>query len=129
MGTFQKIEEIDAWQKARVLTNEIYKHTKHGAFVKDYVLADQMRRACISVMSNIAEGFERSGTKEFAHFLSVAKGSCGELKAQIYVAFDLKYINKQEFDQLFNITIETGKMIGGLMGYLRKTTVKGSKFR
>ena len=129
MGTFQKFEEINAWQKARTLANEIYMLTGCGTFSKDYALIDQMRRSCISVISNIAEGYERDGKKEFAHFLFIAKGSCGELKAQPQIAFDQKYIDVENFHKLYNLANETGRMIGCLIGYLKRTSVKGSKVK
>ena len=91
MATFKTFEEISAWQKARELTKEVYKVTTHGAFGRDYGLRDQIRRASVSIMSNVAEGFERSGTGEFGHFLSTAKGSAGEVRSQLYVALDQEY--------------------------------------
>lgn len=129
MGTFQKFEEIDAWQKARTLANEIYMLTGRGTFSKDYAFIDQMRRACISVISNIAEGYERNGKKEFIHFFPIAKGSCGELKAQLQIAIDQKYIDDDSFHKLYNLANETGRMIGGLIGYLKRASVKGSKVK
>jgi four helix bundle protein len=88
MRTFQSFEEIEAWQKARTLTREVYVATSEGAFSRDFGLRDQIRRAAVSIMSNIAEGYERSGTGEFVHFLSMAKGSTGEVRSQLYVALD-----------------------------------------
>ena len=85
MAVIEKFEDIEAWQEARKLTHEIYKLTSSGNFSKDFALKDQVRRAVISVMSNIAEGFERRGDKEFHHFLSIAKASAGELRSQLYV--------------------------------------------
>ena len=97
MATFKTFEDNDAWQRSRELTNLIYKVTAEGAFSKDYGLKDQIRRASVSIMSNIAEGFERSGTGEFAHFLATAKGSAGEVRSQLYVALDQGYINAAVF--------------------------------
>jgi S23 ribosomal protein. len=88
MGTIQKFEDIDAWQKARALTREVYAVTADGAFAKDFGLRDQIRRAAVSVMSNIAEGFDRGGVREFIQFLFIAKGSAAEVQAQLYVALD-----------------------------------------
>ena len=88
MATFHRFEDIDAWQKARELTRAVYAASRSGSFSKDFALRDQIRRASISVMSNIAEGFERGGNKEFRQFLSTAKGSAGEVRAQRYVALD-----------------------------------------
>lgn len=129
MATFKNFEEIEAWQKARELTQEIYKLTNHGLFSKDFGLRDQIRRASVSIMSNIAEGFERSGTGEFTQFLSIAKGSSGEVKAQLYIALDQGYLKREEFDRLFALVVETGRLIGGLMNYLRSSGLKGSKYK
>jgi len=84
----KKFEDLESWKKARTLTNEVYKATTAGNFVRDFALKDQIRRASISILSNIAEGFERGGDKEFLQFLAVAKGSCGEVRAQLYIALD-----------------------------------------
>ncbi len=82
----KKFEELESWKKARELTNTIYQATGTGRFTRDFGLKDQIRRASISILSNIAEGFERGGDKEFFQFLAIAKGSCGEVRAQLYVA-------------------------------------------
>ena len=129
MATFQRFEEIEAWKKARELTKDVYKITHNSKFAKDYGLRDQICRASVSVMSNIAEGFERDGTREFVQFLSIAKGSIGEIKSQLYVALDQEYIQKVEFERIFNKAEETGRMIGGLMQYLKKVNLKGIKYR
>jgi four helix bundle protein len=129
MSTFQSFEEIEAWKRARKLTQEIYTVSNLGAFAEDFGLRNQIRRASISIMSNIAEGFERSGTKEFIQFLAIAKGSTGEVKGQLYVALDQDYIDKNTFDRLFALSTETGSMIGGLMKYLRTSSIKGSKYK
>lgn len=129
MGTFQTFEEIGAWQKARELTREIYSISSRGSFSKDFGLRDQIRRASVSIMSNIAEGFERGGRGEFIQFLSMAKGSAGEVKSHLCVALDQNYINKEAFDRLFALATETGRMIGGLMNYLSKTKIKGTKYK
>ena len=88
MAKIEKFEDIQSWQKARTLTKEIYGVTLTGAFAKDFGLRDQIRRAAVSILSNIAEGFERGGDKEFLQFMAIAKGSAGELRAQLYVALD-----------------------------------------
>lgn len=129
MATFQSFTEIEAWQKARELAREIYQVSNQGPFSRDFGLRDQIRRAVISALSNIAEGFERNGTAEFIQFLAVAKGSVGEVIAQLYVASDQGYITREEFDRLIALASETGRMIGALMQYLRKSSMKGSKFR
>ena len=129
MSTFKKFEEINAWQRARELTRQIYRVSSEGRFARDFALRDQVRRACISIMSNIAEGYERSGTKEFIQFLSVAKGSVGEVRSQLYIALDQNYISDSAFEQISAETTEIARMLSGLMNYLRKTGVKGSKFK
>jgi four helix bundle protein len=100
MATFQRFDEIEAWQKARELTRELYAVSSQGQLAKDFALRDQMCEAGVSVMSNIAEGFERSGTGEFVQFLAVAKGSAGEVRSHLYVALDQGYITRGQFDKL-----------------------------
>jgi len=129
MATFHCFEEIDCWQKARILTSEVYSMSGQQMFAKDFGLRDQIRRTSVSIMSNIAEGFERSGTREFRQFLAISKGSVGELKSQFYLALDQKYVSREAFDHLFKQASETGRMIGGLIIYLSKTNKKGSKYK
>ena len=129
MATFKKFEDIEAWKKARELTREVYRHSKVSPFSKDFGLRDQIRRAAVSGMSNIAEGFERGGTKEFMQFLAIAKGSVGELEAQLYVALDQSYINEEEFVCLKRLASSTKRLIGGLISYLRQSGMKGVKYR
>jgi four helix bundle protein len=131
MATFKRFEDIEAWKKARELTREIYRHSKAGLFSKDFALRDQIRRAAVSVMSNIAEGFERGGTKEFMQFLAIAKGSVGEIEAQLYVGLDQAYINEAEFLSLSleRLAEPTKRLIGGLMSYLRQSGMKGPKYK
>jgi four helix bundle protein len=129
MAVIKKFEEIEAWQKARELVKIIYTETNTGAFSKDYGLKDQMRRAAVSILSNIAEGFERGGDKEFTQFIAIAKGSSGEVRAQLYVALDQGYVDQETFDQLSNFTIQISKMLSGLMKYLRSSGYKGSKYK
>ncbi len=129
MATIDNFEDIQVWQRARVLTREIYTITNNGSFLRDSGLVDQIRRACVSVMSNIAEGFERSGTKEFKHFLSIAKGSAGEVRSHLYVAFDQGYMEKDTFDHLVTESTVISKMLNGLISYLKATSIKGMKYR
>ena len=100
MATLKQFEDLDAWKEARELTQAIYRITSVGEFAHDYGLRDQIRRAAISIMSNIAEGFERGGDKEFLQFLSIAKGSCGEIRAQLYAALDQAYVSEVQFQNL-----------------------------
>src|SRR6266478_2694317 len=102
MSKMEKFEDIIAWQKARILTKEIYGSTMVGAFRNDFGLRGQIQRASVSTMSNIAEGFERGGDKEFIQFLSTSKGSCGEVKSLLYVALDQSYLTPVTFDQLYS---------------------------
>jgi four helix bundle protein len=127
MATITKFEEIDAWKKARVLTQHIYEITGRGHFARDFGLRDQIRRASVSSMSNIAEGFERGGNKEFIQFLSDAKASAGEVKSQLYVALDAKFIDKSQFEELYHLANETSHLIG-FMRYLQTTPLRGTKF-
>jgi len=129
MGTYKNFEEIPVWQKSRELAKRIYAASNQSEFSKDFGLRDQIRRASVSIVSNIAEGFDRSGTAEFIQFLSFAKGSTGEVKAQLYVALDLGYISKEVFGNLFAIAAETGRMLGGFITYLRQSGIKGTKFK
>ena len=109
-----KFEDLVAWQKARVLTGQIYHVTSSGRFAKDYGLRDQVRRAAVSIMSNLAEGFERGGRSEFHQFLSVAKASCAELRSQLYVARDAGYLEDHTFGVLLSQAEEVGRITGGL---------------
>src|SRR6187455_1015360 len=98
MATILRFEDIDGWKMARDLTNDIYRVTSDGQFGRDFGLCNQIRKASVSIMSNIAEGFERDGNKEFCNFLSIAKGSAGEVRSQLYVALDQNYITESQFD-------------------------------
>ncbi len=129
MATFQKFEDIQGWQKARELTRAVYGITAEGSFARDFGLRDQIRRAAVSILSNIAEGFERDGTREFIQFLSIAKGSAGEVKAQLYVALDQGYLSEADFSRLSEMAGEVGKLLAGLINYLNSTELKGIKYR
>lgn len=129
MASFRTFEEIEAWKKSRELVRAIYQATSLGAFSKDYGLRDQIRRASVSIMSNIAEGFEREGTREFVQFLSMAKASAGEVRSQLYVALDQGYIGQMQFEELSSKASEVSKMISGLITYLKRSGMKGSKFK
>jgi four helix bundle protein len=127
--TLKTFEEIDAWKKARELTRSVYGATAKGTFARDHALSDQIRRACVSIMSNVAEGHGRGGTREFQQFLSMAIGSANEVSSQPYVALDQGYIGDTEFQHLTNLARETACLIGGLARYLRTTGLKGRKFK
>ncbi len=129
MSTIQRFEDLEAWKMSREVTKGIYKISSLGLFAQDFGLRDQIRRASVSVMSNIAEGFERDGDKEFVQFLAVAKASAGEVRSQLYVAFDQNYISESEFDSIYQKLTETSRVISGLMKYLQQSDLKGKKFR
>lgn len=114
-------EDLEIWKIARELTNKIYNITKKDMFSKDYGLVDQIRRASVLVMSNIAEGFERGTNTEFIQFLYIAKGSCGEVRCQSYIAYDQSYISKEEFNELINLTKKLSIMISNFIDYLRSS--------
>ncbi len=129
MATIERYEEIQGWQKARELAKFVYAITKQKAFARDFALRDQIREAAISVMSNIAEGFERGGRREFIYFLSVAKSSAGEVQSQLYIALDQGYITPEQFDEGYALCDETMRLIGGFMAYLQKSPIQGPKFK
>jgi four helix bundle protein len=128
MSKVTRFEDLIVWQKARSIAVSVYSITDNGQFASDYILKNQMRRASISISSNIAEGFERNGNKEFVQFLSIAKSSAGELRSQLYLALDLQFIKEREFNALLNDVVEISKMISGLLEYLKNNELKGSKF-
>jgi four helix bundle protein len=121
MSRFDSFEDMEVWQKARELTRDLYAISNQGRFSRDFGLREQVRRAAVSIVSNIAEGFERRGDREFARFLSVAKGSAGEVRAQLYVALDLGYLSRTEFDRLSAASVEISRMVSSLITYLRRT--------
>ncbi|MBI3978120.1 MAG: four helix bundle protein [Chloroflexi bacterium] len=110
----ERFEDFVAWQNARRLTATIYRVTSAGKFATDFGLRDQMRRSAVSIMSNIAEGFERGRAAEFQQFLSIAKASCAELRSQLYVALDAGYVSAEAFDELRAQAEEVGRIVGGL---------------
>ncbi len=129
MAAFRSFEDIEAWQKARELARTIYLVSNSGEFSRDFALRDQIRRAVISIVSNIAEGFERDGNAEFIQLLSVAKGSAGEVRAQLYAALDCGYINSEKFNKLCALASEVSAKLSRLMAYLRNSGMKGKKFK
>ncbi len=121
MPGFKSFEEIEAWNMSRELTRNIYALTKRGAFMKDFGLRDQIQRACISIMSNIAEGCERGSDKEFKQYLNIAKGSAGEVRAQLYVALDQQYISMEIFNRLATSVRKISGMLNSLIDYLNRS--------
>lgn len=114
MSKIERFEDLIAWRKARELTKLIYKVTRGGLFAKDYGLSGQIQRAAVSIMANIAEGFERNRRGEFHQFLSIAKASCSELRSHLYVAFDIGFLMPEEFKRLMAHAEELGRVVGGL---------------
>jgi four helix bundle protein len=126
MGKVQKFEDLIAWQKSRELTREIYQITREGSFARDFGLSGQIQRASVSIMSNIAEGFERGGRREFHQFLSTAKASCAEVRSQLYVALDIGYLDQPRFNRLLKQAEEVGRIIGGIRAAVaRQCDAKG----
>ena len=120
MSTIRRFEDIEAWQKARELVQEIYKACAHSNLGRDFALRDQICRAAVSSMSNIAEGFSRNSDRDFAHFLDIAKGSVLEVQSLLYVALDIGYLAKEDFERLYKMADTVASLIGGLSLYLRK---------
>ena len=129
MGKIERFEDIDAWKKARELTKIIYEVTSQGKLAADFSLRDQLRRASVSIMANIAEGFEREGNKEFRQFLAMAKGSVGEVKALLYVALDAGLTSAEQFQRISALADEASRLLAGFLRYLKASDMKGSKFK
>jgi four helix bundle protein len=119
MATFKRFEEIRVWQKARQTTKRIYEITNEGNFAKDFGLREQIRRSCVSIMANIAEGHGRRSDKEFSNFLNIAHGSAAETQSHLYIACDLNYLKPEDFKQLYDSLDEISKMIMSLTQHLR----------
>jgi four helix bundle protein len=125
-GKIERFEDLIAWQKARLLTKQIYLCTAEGNFAKDFGLRDQIRRASVSVMSNIAEGFDRGSHGEFHHFLVYAKGSCAEVRSQLYIANDIGYLNATVFNELMDLSTQVSRIVGGLRASIHKKRINKS---
>ena len=121
MATFKKFEDIKAWQKARRLTSKIYKASSSLRFAQDFGLRNQIQRASVSIMANIAEGFGRHSDREFANFLSIAHASVSEVQSHLYVALDLDYIEAEVFKELYDLLEQIGRMTFVLSTHLRKS--------
>lgn len=129
MAKITRFEDFECWQTGRDLRKMIYRYTHIRAFAADSSLVDQIRRAAQSVTSNIAEGYEREGNKEFRNFLSISKGSVAEVKDQLYTALDENYITQADFDHAYALASSISRLIGGLITYLKKTEMVGIKFK
>jgi four helix bundle protein len=128
MATIKRFEDIEGWRKARELNQEILALTASGPLAKDYGFRDQIRRAGVSIMANIAEGFGRGGNKESIQFLGHARGSCAEVKSHLYVALDAGAVGAPEFERLYRLASEAEGLISGLMRYLQSSDTRGRKF-
>jgi len=124
----KNFEDLEIWKEARRLTGEVYRLTKDSTFSKDFDLSRQIQRAAVSIMSNIAEGFERGGNQEFAQFLYIAKGSCGEVRSQLYVALDQSYATQKTCEELTKSFRRLSIMISNFIAYLKRSKMKGVKY-
>jgi four helix bundle protein len=129
MAGFRKFEDVQAWQKARMLVREVYGVCTVDRLQREFSLRDQICRAAVSAMTNIAEGFARKGDKEFAHFLGMAKGSAAEVQSLLYVILDLGFIEQHEFERLFALAGETAALTTKLAAYLRQSTQTSNRAR
>src|SRR5688500_7280776 len=124
MATFRRFEDIQAWQKARVLVREIYMATGQGTFARDFDLRSQIRRSATSIMANIAEGQGRRTDRDFANFLNISLGSVAETKSHLYLALDLGYLDQVFFDMTYEKLDEIGRMVFGLVEHLRQIKIR-----
>lgn len=129
MGKIEKFEDIEGWQLARQACQKLEKLFQEKPLGKNYALRDQMEKSSGSIMDNIAEGFGRGGNQEFHNFLSYSKGSSAELRSQLYRSLDKKLISSSDFEDLQAILLKAENKIGALMYYLRKSDIKGIKFK
>ena len=129
MSRIEKFEDLKSWQEARSLCQEIFKHILSNEDLKDYALKNQINSASGSIMDNIAEGFGRSGNKELRQFLTIAKGSCSEVKSQLYRCLDREYLDKETYSSLSSTCDDIAKLISGLVKYINSTELKGGKFK
>jgi four helix bundle protein len=116
--TIRGFEEIESWKEARTLAAKIYEMSNRGKFRTDFGLRDQIRRSCVSIMANIAEGFGRGGKPEFIRFLRISRASAMETQSHLYIALDLGYLSRQEFETLHGQAIRVTRMVGGFINYL-----------
>ena len=124
----KNFEDLEIWKNARHLTREIYNLSNAPKFSKDFALRDQMRHAAVSIMSNIAEGYERGGNQEFVQYLYIAKGSCGEIRSQLYVALDQEYVERKTADSLLITLKRLSVMIKHLIDHLKRSGMRGPKY-
>ena len=125
----KRFEELEVWKSARKISNIIWDITESDGFSRDYTLINQIRGASLSVMSNISEGHERDGDKEYMQFLSYAKGSAGEVRSQLYMALDRGYINRKKFDEIYDMLISQSRMLKAFIKYLAGKGYKEKKYK
>jgi len=125
----RRFEDLDIWKESRSLSREVFVATGNGLFAKDLRFRDQMRCSAGSIMDNIAEGFGREGNKEFIQFLYIAKGSCDELRSQVYRAMDFTYLDTVQAEKLLKKIEKLSKSLSGFIAYLKKSNFKGQKFK
>jgi four helix bundle protein len=118
MATISRFEDIEAWKTARELTRMVYAFTEQEPFAKDFGLKNQIQRAAVSIMSNIAEGFESRTQAQFLEYLGLAKASAGEVRCQLYIAMDLSYLTQEQFKQVFELADKSSRQIARFMNYL-----------
>ncbi len=129
MATIKRFEEIKAWQEARELVRLVYSMTGQGGLTRDFGLKDQLRRAAVSVGSNIAEGFARSGNKEFARFLWIARGSAAEVQSQAYTAKDIGYFSEEQFVKVYDKAESCSILIYNFLKALKDSPLEGSRYK
>ncbi|MEK7270049.1 MAG: four helix bundle protein [Planctomycetota bacterium] len=129
MSKVTKFEDIDAWKVARDLTAAVYRVSRQNSFVRDFGLRDQIQRASVSIMANIAEGFERGGDREFRQFLAQAKGSAGEVRSNLYVAHDVGHLTEDEFHSLMESVLRVSRLLAAFIQYLGTSDIGGWKHR
>ena len=129
MTDIRRFEDLEAWELGRELTNQVYRLTKSGPFAKDYSFTEQIRRAALSVMNNVAEGFDRGTNKDFVKFLFIARGSAAEVRSMLYIALDQGYLSQEEFENCKSLCIRCSQVIWGLIKSLRKRSdwITGAK--
>ncbi len=125
----EKFEDLEVWKLARELCSVVFRVTSKNSFERDFRFKAQIRASSGSIMDNIAEGFDRNGNKEFTQFLHIAKGSCGETRSQSYRAFDFGYIDENELEDLCQRTAVISKQLGGFIEYLKRSELRGSKYK
>jgi len=129
MATIHEFEDLEVWKKARIVQKEVFGLTRGREFSKDYRVVNQINDAADSTMGNISEGIERDGHKELMQFLSIAKGSAGEVRSHLWVAYDRQYIDEEVFNKVHGLCKEVSRMIGGFIKYLKNSQIKGRKYK